>query len=161
MDKVKKLPEDIKTIWRWNALLNCVILLIISLAMLIGKIFAPKGMQIFLLITSVIFFVLAIFALLIEMLLINYHWNFWTYYIDEQQVELHHGFFFRKQIIIPIARMQNVTLKQGPILQLKDLQKVIVETAAGASDIAGIKNDEAMNLKKLIMKLAREAKNDL
>ena len=161
MDKVKKLPKDIKMIWRFNALIDCVILLIITLAIFIGKIFAPKGMQTFLLVIGSIFLVLTIVIPLIEILLINYHWNYWTYYIDEQQVELHHGFFFRKQIVIPIARIQNVTLKQGPILRLKNLQKVIVETAAGASEISGIKNDEADGLKELIMRLAREARNDL
>lgn len=161
MDKVKKLPKSIKTIWRWNALIDCAILLVITLAIFIGKLFAPKGMQTFLLIVGLIFLVLTVLVPLIEMALINYHWNYWTYYIDDRQVELHHGFFFRKQIIIPIARIQNVTLKQGPILRLKDLQKVIIETAAGASDISGIKNSEADDLKNLIMRLAQEARNDL
>lgn len=161
MDKVKKLPEDIKMIWRLNALIDCMISLIIAVAIFIGKMFAPKGMQTFLLIAGIIFLVLTALVPLIEILLINYHWNYWTYYIDDQQVELHHGFFFRKQIVIPIARIQNVTLKQGPILRWKDLQKVIVETAAGASDISGIKSAEADDLKKLIMRLAREARNDL
>jgi hypothetical protein len=55
MDKVKKLPEDIKTIWRLNALIDCMISLIIALAIFIGKMFAPKGMQTFLLMAGIIF----------------------------------------------------------------------------------------------------------
>ncbi|WDT66624.1 PH domain-containing protein [Companilactobacillus crustorum] len=161
MDKVKKLPKDIEVIWRLNALLDCTILLAITLIIFIGKTFVSKGMQPFLLIVGLAFLGLTILIPLIEVMLVNYHWNYWTYYIDAQQVELRHGFFFRKQIIIPIARIQNVTLKQGPILRLKNLQKIVIETAAGGNDISGIKNDEADNLKELIMKLAREAQNDL
>ena len=109
----------------------------------------------------IILLILAMVVFAIELALVPYHWNFWTYYIDDMQVELHHGFFFRKQILIPIARVQNVTLKQGPILHWKDLHKVVIVTAAGASEIDGLKSAEADNLKELIMKLAREARNDL
>lgn len=161
MDKARKLPTDIKWIWRLNAIIDFVILGIITAAFFIWKMTAPVNMKNALGIISIALLVVTIVIFVIELSIVSYHWNFWTYYIDEQYVELHHGYFFRKQIIIPIARIQNVTLKQGPILRLKDLQKIEIVTAAGARDIAGIKTSQADDLKGLIMKLAREARNDL
>lgn len=161
MNNIKKLPIEIKSIWRLNAIMDFLILIAITIAIFIWRIFAPIDMKKGLGVATLILLITAILVLLIELILVTYHWNFWTYYIDERQVELHHGFFFRKQIIMPIARIQNVTLKQGPILRWKNLQKVIIVTAAGSEEIAGLKNDEANNLKELIMKLAQEAKNDI
>ncbi|PMD69803.1 PH domain-containing protein [Companilactobacillus nuruki] len=161
MNNIKKLPIEIKSIWRLNAIMDFLILIAITIAIFIWRIFAPIDMKKGLGVATLILLITAILVLLIELILVTYHWNFWTYYIDERQVELHHGFFFRKQIIMPIARIQNVTLKQGPILRWKNLQKVIIVTAAGSEEITGLKNDEANNLKELIMKLAQEAKNDI
>lgn len=161
MNNIKKLPIEIKSIWRLNAIMDFLILIAITIAIFIWRIFAPIDMKKGLGVATLILLITAILVLLIELILVTYHWNFWTYYIDERQVELHHGFFFRKQIIMPIARIQNVTLKQGPILRWKSLQKVVIVTAAGSEEITGLKNDEANNLKELIMKLAQEAKNDI
>lgn len=161
MDKVEKLPKDIKTIWRLDAATNFISLLIIMGGFLVWYKFAPEGMKSVLMMISLGILIFAVILLMVQLILVTYRWNFWTYYIDDQQVQLHHGYFFRKQIIIPIARVQNVTLKQGPILRWKKLQKVIIVTAAGSSEIAGLKGEQADELKELIMKLAREARNDI
>lgn len=161
MDKVEKLPRQIKTIWKINAFFDFFIFLIIFIALLFLPMLFPTEAGGFFKISQIVVGILAVLVLVSELVLITYRWNFWTYYIDERQVELHKGFFFRKQIIIPIARVQNVTLKQGPILRIKDLQKIIIVTAAGQSEIEGIKSTQAEELKEIIMKLAQEAKNDI
>jgi membrane protein YdbS with pleckstrin-like domain len=161
MDDVKKLPSEIKSIWRLDAGINFISLLIVALIVWLIRLATSGSFKTVLTTTISIILGAALVILLIQLALIPYRWNFWTYYIDERQVQLHHGYFFRKQIIIPIARIQNVTLKQGPILHWKNLQKVIIVTAAGSSEISGIKSSEADDLKELIMKLAREARNDL
>ncbi|KRK64824.1 hypothetical protein FC72_GL001878 [Companilactobacillus tucceti DSM 20183] len=161
MDKVEKIPKEIKTIWRINAIFDFLIFLIVILGMALIKMIFPGINKDFIIISQVVVSILAVIVIVSELVLIPYRWNFWTYYIDERQVELHKGYFFRKQIVIPIARVQNVTLKQGPILRIKDLQKVIVVTAAGKSEIEGIESTQAEQLKEVIMKLAQEAKNDI
>lgn len=161
MERVEKLPSSIKTIWRIKALINLGLWLIVAIGLFVGKMQFDGNVTKFFLWASVAALVLGILNFAFDMGLVNYHWNYWTYFIDGRQVELHHGFFFRKQIVIPIARVQNVTLKQGPILRLKNLQKVVVETAAGAEEIAGLDDKTADELKELIMKLAQEARNDI
>ncbi|WP_201307623.1 PH domain-containing protein [Companilactobacillus farciminis] len=161
MERVEKLPSSIKTIWRIKALITLGIWLIIAVALFVGKNWTSGFFEQFLFWASLAALIIGILNFAFDMGLVNYHWNYWTYFIDGRQVELHHGFFFRKQIVIPIARVQNVTLKQGPILRLKKLQKVVVETAAGAEEIAGLDERTADELKELIMKLAQEARNDI
>ncbi|WP_125771544.1 PH domain-containing protein [Companilactobacillus furfuricola] len=161
MDKVKQLPAEIKSIWRIRAAIGLVIVLLIAVPFFIWGLLAPAFMQPWLYGITLVIAIYGVLEFLFQLAIVPYHYKFWTYYIDDRQVELHHGFFFRKQIIIPIARVQNVTLIQGPIIRLKHLQKVKVVTAAGAEDIAGLKLEEADNLKELIMKLAKEARNDI
>lgn len=161
MDKVKQLPEQIKSIWRIRAVIDLLITLIIAVPFFVWSKVAPTSVEPWLSIISLVIAAFGVVDFLFQLAIIPYHYKFWTYYIDDRQVELHHGFFFRKQIIIPIARVQNVTLIQGPIIRLKQLQKVKVVTAAGSEDIAGLKQEEANELKELIMKLAKEARNDI
>lgn len=161
MQQVEKLPKAIKAIWRLQEFILFGVLLLIAVGLEVTH-FLTKGvvsqwLQGF----SVGLFILSVLVLIFGLILILYRWNFWTYFIDDRQVELHNGYFFRKQIIIPIARVQNVTLKQGPILRWKNLQKVIIVTAAGGDQIDGLEVAQAKELKELIMALAREAKNDI
>ncbi|MQS77432.1 PH domain-containing protein [Companilactobacillus halodurans] len=161
MKKIQKLPTEIKSIWRINAAVDFFITLVIALGFFIWRNFSSNGFQKVLSVIIIISVSFAIISLISELSLINYHWKYWTYFVDERQVELHYGFFFQKEIVIPISRVQNVTLSQGPFLRLKDLQKITVQTAAGAKEIDGLKTTEANKIKDLIMRLAREAKNDI
>lgn len=161
MNQIEKLPREIKFIWRLTAYIDFLILILVTIGIFIWKNLAPTGMKQPLVLVFIILLVISFITLTIELALVNYHWNFWTYLIDERRVELHHGYFFRKQTIIPIARVQNVTLKQGPLLRLKNLQKIEIVTAAGSSNIDGLTSPQADSLKELIMKLAQEAQNDL
>lgn len=161
MDKVEKLPKSIKTIWRIHALIEFVIFFAIVQAIGLIKFSLPNDIRNYFNITEWSIVAIGVVFLIASFFYVVYLWNFWTYYIDERQVQLHSGYFFRKQVIIPIARVQNVTLKQGPILRWKNLQKVVIVTAAGKSEIDGIESKQADQLKETIMKLAQEAKNDI
>jgi len=161
MDKVKRLPKSIKTIWRIHASIEFIVFALIMGGIGFIRLALPATAKGYFDLIMIIILVIGMIIFIGSLFLVNYLWAFWTYYIDERQVQLHSGYFFRKQVIIPIARVQNVTLKQGPILRWKDLQKVIIVTASGRSEIDGINSEQADQLKETIMKLAQEAKNDI
>ncbi|WP_125567891.1 PH domain-containing protein [Companilactobacillus insicii] len=161
MEKVEKLPSSIKTIWRVHAVIEFAVFLVIVLAAGLIKFAVPVSIRNIFDIVEWSIIGIGLILLIVSFFWVVYLWNFWTYYIDERQVQLHSGYFFRKQVVIPIARVQNVTLKQGPILRWKNLQKVVIVTAAGQSEIDGIESKQADKLKETIMKLAQEAKNDI
>ena len=70
------------------------------------------------------------------------------------------GFFFQKNEAIPIARIQNVTLEAGPLLQWQELQQVNIETASTAHVIDGVTRSVADQLRNQILQLAQEARNE-
>ncbi|MCF7523139.1 PH domain-containing protein [Levilactobacillus brevis] len=70
------------------------------------------------------------------------------------------GFIFQERIAIPIARVQNVTLSAGPLLQWQHLTKVTVATASTSHSIDGLELADAERLREQIMRLAQEARHD-
>ncbi|WP_180368397.1 PH domain-containing protein, partial [Oenococcus oeni] len=60
----------------------------------------------------------------------------------------------------PIARVQNVTLSAGPVLQWQKPEKVVVATASSSHKIDGLKDDTARRLRDQIMHLALEARDE-
>ncbi|MDF2884511.1 MAG: Bacterial rane flanked domain family [Clostridiaceae bacterium] len=67
----------------------------------------------------------------------------WGYIITDDRVEIRHGIFFVKNTIIPIIRIQHITVSQGPIIRKLGISIVNIHTASGLFVIAGISNEEA------------------
>ncbi len=104
----------------------------------------------------------AVIDLIVELTLVPYRYSFWLYTLTDNAVELRSGFIFRKLISIPIARVQDVTLSAGPILQFQKLQEIRITTASTSHKIDGVEPAVGEQLRKQIMKLAVEVgENDV
>ena len=62
----------------------------------------------------------------------------WGYYIDDEKVVIRHGLFFISQTIVPVIRIQNITISQGPINRRLGLYKVEIALASGSHEIVGL-----------------------
>lgn len=87
-------------------------------------------------------------------------WTRWKYKIYENEIELMHGVFVVRRVIIPMIRVQHVDTKQGPLLRHYHLATVTVSTAATTHEIPGLTLKNADSLRDYIAKLAREADPD-
>ena len=67
----------------------------------------------------------------------------WGYYIDEEKVAIRHGLFFICQTIIPVIRIQNITISQGPINRHLGLYQVEIALASGSHEIVGLDQETA------------------
>ena len=67
----------------------------------------------------------------------------WGYYMDDEKVVIRHGLFFISQTIIPIVRIQNITISQGPINRHLGLYKVEISLASGSHEIVGLNQETA------------------
>mgnify|MGYP003316311051 CR=1 FL=1 len=67
----------------------------------------------------------------------------WGYYIDDEKVVIRHGLFFINETIIPIIRIQNITISQGPINRNLGLYEVEIALASGSHEIIGLDRDTA------------------
>lgn len=156
MTQTKALPKKIISVWLVSKLIGLVILLAISGgAWYFSQRFWPISTPYILGIAAIICVIV-----LINLALIPYYYRFWRYEINNDFVFIQSGFFIRQQKTIPINRIQNVDLEQGPLLQFAHLKELKVVTAADGFSIAGITEDEANTLRNQIVAAARKAREE-
>ena len=67
----------------------------------------------------------------------------WRYVITEDKVEIRHGIFFITTTVIPIIRVQHITISRGPIYRKLGLSAVKIFLASGSFEIEGLGEDIA------------------
>jgi membrane protein YdbS with pleckstrin-like domain len=80
----------------------------------------------------------------------RFMYEYWRYRISEHEVELQHGVFFKKHTLIPMARIQHIDTKQGPIQRFYGLYSISIWTAAGSYEIPALKEETAEKVRKQI-----------
>lgn len=155
---MKALPKEIKTIWYIVEAIGTVI----GLAIVIGlQLFLPKWSDWTLPVWVLVALYAAIAILTIGGFgLVHYRYAIYHYRVNETDIEIQKGFFFRRLTAIPIDRIQNVDLDQGPLLQLFHLQKVVLVTGGSHYEVEALKHEEAVAFKDQVMQLAKEARHE-
>ncbi|GAF38081.1 PH domain-containing protein [Lentilactobacillus farraginis] len=151
------LPSKIKRVWQVSAFINFAIWLAIGIGCYLGLKFLHWEWLFW---PGIGFGAIAIIDLIFELILVPYRYAFWRYRLTDDAVELQSGYIFKKMVSIPIARVQDVTLSAGPVLQSQKLQKVDVTTASTSHKIDGLEPQVAEQLRKQIMRLAVEVKEN-
>ena len=84
----------------------------------------------------------------------------WGYLIEEDKVVIRHGIFFVKTSIVPVIRIQNITMSQGPVNRKLGLYKLELSLASGSFEIVGLDKETAEtiseNLKSRLYDRVRE-----
>ncbi|MDR2109313.1 MAG: PH domain-containing protein, partial [Coriobacteriales bacterium] len=88
-------------------------------------------------------------------------WLQWCFDVLEEEVDIQKGIFWRKRIIIPLIRVQNVDTRQGPVMRAFGLASITVATAAGEHEIPGLPFAEADALRDRVAVLVRIAQEDV
>ena len=57
----------------------------------------------------------------------------WRFDVTSTDIDLYHGVFVKKRVIVPLVRVQHVETKQGPILKANGLAVVRISTAGGGA----------------------------
>lgn len=87
--------------------------------------------------------VLAVYMLVALVVYPAIEYKQWGYIITDDRVEIRHGIFFVRNTIIPIIRIQHITVSQGPIIRKLGISVINIHTASGLFIIEGISNEEA------------------
>lgn len=85
----------------------------------------------------------------------------WRYGISEGEIALQYGILFQHHVIIPMARIQHVDTKQGPIYRHYGLASVTFATAAGSHEIPALTERIATEIRNQIAILARLSNEEL
>lgn len=70
----------------------------------------------------------------------------WSYCLTADRIEIKKGIIFHSTTIIPITRIQHVTVSEGPFARLYGLAKVDITTAGSTSEIDGLAVETAREL---------------
>lgn len=81
----------------------------------------------------------------------------WWYAIGEEQIDLQHGWLIVTRTVIPMTRVQHVSLEQGPLAARFDLAQLQIHTAAGSVIIPALDRAEGDRIRQRIADLARIA----
>ncbi|MHA8110492.1 PH domain-containing protein [Lactobacillaceae bacterium Melli_B4] len=152
---MQSLPKRVKTVWFFSALFSgCFGLIGFAAYWLVSHwlTWLPSF-------GSWLILGLAVVWVIAEVALIPYRYRFYHFAVNEFDVEIQKGFFFRHHISIPIARVQNVDLNQGPLLTIQHLFEVSIATGGSTHHIDALTKEHAEQLKNQVMKLALEARN--
>lgn len=67
----------------------------------------------------------------------------WGYFITEDKVDIRHGIYFITNTIIPIIRIQHITVKQGPVNRKLGLYDVEISLASESFSIPCLTKESA------------------
>lgn len=81
-------------------------------------------------------------------------WSHWRYEIGEQEVDLQHGWLVVTRTLVPMAQIQHVDSRRGPLERRFGLATVILYTAAGANEIPALADEVAGDVRDRIAGLA-------
>ncbi|MCR5544929.1 MAG: PH domain-containing protein [Lachnospiraceae bacterium] len=91
-------------------------------------------------------------------------YNWYRARFTEEEIDIRQGFLTIKENIIPIERLQKISLETGPLDRLFGMTKVIVYTAGGEDTIRFLERERAEEigerLKKRINGYAIEERNE-
>ncbi|MDO5044254.1 MAG: PH domain-containing protein [Coriobacteriia bacterium] len=154
-----KLDPKIQKVWRISGLIKLVFALaiLLPLSFLIAHLSSIPLWMLLLVVCAI-----AILIFIIEIVLYpRIAFDRWRYEVNENEIDIMHGFIWIKRTVIPLVRVQNVETSQGPILRAYTLSEVVISTAGGSSKIPGLTPEDADKLRDRVAVLARIAQEDV
>jgi len=130
MDYIK-LDKKAITSWRISRLLRLPIWLIVCIAAFIGGMFLPAAG----LVVKIMAVVLAVYKIAGIVVYPQIEYRQWGYQIHEDRVDIRHGIFFIKHTIVPVIRIQHITVSQGPVNRKLGLYEVEMALASNNFEI--------------------------
>jgi membrane protein YdbS with pleckstrin-like domain len=83
-------------------------------------------------------------------------WRRWRYEIRPDEVDLQRGILWISRTLVPLARIQHVDTRQGPLQRRFGLSTVVFYTAAGPNRIPELSTPVAAEVRDRIAELTRE-----
>ena len=90
-------------------------------------------------------------------------WRRWSWRLTDTAIELRSGVLTRRHTVVPLFRVQQIDLLEGPIERLLGLATLTVTTAsaAGSVSLPGLAADTAPSVRRDMLAQAARANEDL
>ena len=112
------------------------------------------GVPLYLWVLPVLAAVLA--AIMLVVVVPDLRWRRWRYEIRDEEVDLQSGIVWTVRTLVPLARIQHVDTRSGPLERRLGLATVVFYTAAGANEIPELALSLAAGVRDRIAELTRE-----
>lgn len=133
----KSLDKKIKVSWRISRLLFFVVIAAIlggaTLILSLQTFWRDIGLYIIIADIGILLFFLVTVFLYPEI-----EYRQWKYEITDDKVEIRHGIFFITTSVIPVIRIQHISVSRGPVNRKLGLASVLIHTASGVFTIEGL-----------------------
>jgi membrane protein YdbS with pleckstrin-like domain len=96
----------------------------------------------------------AVLGLALAMIVPAINWRQWRYDIHEEEVDIRRGVVTITRQLVPMARIQHVDTRRGPLQRRFGLATVVLYTAAGAIEIPELADPVAASVRDRIAALA-------
>jgi membrane protein YdbS with pleckstrin-like domain len=149
----ERLDPRAKVVWRISAALNTIPLLA---AGFFGSfaLFRWADVSVFLeILPALAVLALAVFSVFVAP---GVRWRRWRYEIRPHEVDLQRGVWWVSRTLVPLARIQHVDTRQGPLQRRYGLSTVVFHTAAGPNHIPELSTPIAAEARDRIADLTRE-----
>jgi uncharacterized protein len=152
-EPAERLDPRAITLWRITGTLN-------MLPLLVGAVLAGSalarfgGASLFLGILPVL--AVLVLAGVVVGMAPGLRWRRWRYEVRPEEVDLQRGIFWISRTLVPLARLQHVDTKQGPLQRRFGLSTVVFYTAAGPNQIPELSSPVAAAVRDRIAELTRE-----
>lgn len=139
--------------WRIAGLLNVV-------PLFAGAVFAAVAMvryggaSVFLAVLPAI--AVVVLGILVIGVVPGVRWRMWRYEIRPDEVDLQRGILWIERTLVPLARIQHVDTRQGPLQRRYGLSTVVFHTAAGPNQIPELSTPVAAEVRDRIAALTGE-----
>lgn len=105
---------------------------------------------------NVVFIITFIYCFIDVVIEPTFSYKQWSYSISDEEIWFREGIFWAKEVVIPIVRIQNINLKEGPISKSLGIADITIGTAGGSFKIPALDKSEV----DLIMEFLREKVNE-
>ncbi|MGH3147373.1 MAG: PH domain-containing protein [Rubrobacter sp.] len=152
-EPAERLDPRAKTLWRITGVLN-------TLPLLVGAAFGGWALLRFADAPFILGVLPAVVVLALGVLAVGVtpglRWRRWRYEIRPDEVDLQRGIFWVARTLVPLARIQHVDTRQGPLERRFGLATVVFYTAAGPNQIPELSTPVAADVRDRIAELTRE-----
>ena len=112
----QRLDQNAKKAWRLSWLITVVVLILIFGAIvLIMMVSAEEPLGLELWITGGIGFGFVVLFTLLAVIYPQFKYARWWYYLSPDRIEILRGVIFRSKQVVPLSRIQHVTINEGPL----------------------------------------------
>ena len=149
----ERLDPRARLLWRLTGAVQAAVVALVAFGIAAGVILG-SGAPVYLWAAPI---GLTLLVVLLSVVLVpTLRWRRWRYEIREEEVDLQRGIVWVSRTLVPLARIQHVDTRRGPLERRLGLATVIFYTAAGPNQIPELSEPVANDVRDRIAELARK-----